>query len=104
MSEIPAQQQLAFFGQSLAVEQIRADLVKPAVEEFVDLQLAVAEFGSHPVQKGVDFVFGESHHASGDLDGARVAHETKGPGQHVSGVRVQGDGAAFDVDWLHWAT
>ena len=71
VSEIPAQQQLSFFGQSLAIEQIGADLVKPPAEEFVDLQLAVAEFGPNPVQKGMDFAFGKSHDPGGDLDGAR---------------------------------
>ena len=36
------------------------------------------------------------------LTGALVAHETKRPGQHMSAVRVQSDGAAFYVDWFHW--
>jgi len=47
--------------------------------------------------------FRKSHNSGGDLNGALVAHETKRPGQHVRAVRVQSDGAAFYVDWLHWA-
>jgi len=60
VSEIPAQQQLPFFGQFLAIET-GADLVKPPAEEVVDFQFTVAEFRSNPLQKGMDFVFGKSH-------------------------------------------
>ena len=80
-----------------------AALFKPPAEEFVDLQLAVAEFGPNPVQKGMDFAFGQSHNPGGYLDGALVAHETKRPGQHVRAVRIQGDRAALYVDGLHRA-
>ena len=101
MSKIPAQQQLPFFGKYLAIEQTGADLVKPPAEKIVDLQLAVAEFGPNLLQKGMDFVFGQSHHAGEDLHGALIAHETKRPGQHMSAVRVQSDGAASYVDLFH---
>src|ERR1044071_9483813 len=50
----------------------------------------------------MDFVFGQSHDPRGDLNGALVAHETKRPGQHMGAVRIQGDGAASYVNWLHW--
>ena len=102
VSEISAQQQLPFFGQSLTIEQIGTDLVKSALEEFVDLQLAVAEFGPDRFQKGMDFAFGQSHHPGGDLYGALVAHQSKRPGQHVRAVGVQSDGAARYVDLFHW--
>ena len=35
----------------LAIEQIGAGLVKPLAEEFVDLQLAVTEFGPAPSKR-----------------------------------------------------
>ena len=51
----------------------------------------------------MDIAFGQSHDPGGDLVGALVAHEPKRPGQHMRAVRVQNDGAAFYVDWLHWS-
>jgi len=87
----------------LAIEQIGADLVKPLLEEFVDLHLALAEFGPNSVQKDMDFAFGQSHNAGRYLDGALVAHETKRPGQHVRAVGIQNDRAALDVDGLYRA-
>ena len=80
-----------------------AALFKPPAEEFVDLQLAVAEFGPNPFQKGMDFALVKSHDPGGDLNRALVAHETKGPGEHMRAVRVQSDCAAPYVDWFHWA-
>ena len=85
----------------MAIEQIGTHRVKPAVEEFVDLQLAAAEFGPHPPEKGMDFVFGKSHDPGGDLNGAMVAHQTKRAGKHMRAVRVQGDGAACHFDFVH---
>jgi hypothetical protein len=85
----------------LAIEQIGADLVKPSVKEFVDLQLAVAEFRSNLFQKDMDCVFGQSHNPGGDLDRALVAHDAEGPRQHMRTVRVQNDRAALYVDWSH---
>src|ERR1700730_1227787 len=98
VSKIPAQQQLPFFGQSLAFEQKGADLFKPPAEEFVDVYLAATEFGADALQKGMDFFFGKSHNPGADLSGALTAADTKRPGQHMRSVRVQGDSAAGDVD------
>ena len=85
----------------MAIEQIGADFVKPPAQEIVDLQLAIAEFGPNPFQKSMDFVLGKSHNPGGDLNRALVAHQTKRPGQHMRGVRVQCDRAASDVDLFH---
>jgi len=60
VGKISTQQQLPFLGQSLAIQQIWTDLVKPPVEEFVDLQLAVAEFGPNLLQKGMDAFSGSA--------------------------------------------
>jgi hypothetical protein len=56
VGEVAAQQQLPFFGQCLAIEQIGADVLKPPAEEFVNLQLPIAEFGSQGLQKSVHFI------------------------------------------------
>jgi hypothetical protein len=43
----------------LRVGQKAAHFAKRPEEEFVDLQLAVTEFGSNTGQKGLDLVFGQ---------------------------------------------
>src|ERR1043165_745785 len=101
MGKIAAQQQFPLRRESLAIEEIGADLVETTAEELVDFQLAVGELGPDTIQKGMDLVLGQSHNTRGDLDGTLIAHETKGPGEHMSAVGVQGDGAAGYVDWLH---
>jgi hypothetical protein len=91
VSKIPAQQQLPFFGQCLAIELIGADLVKPPTEGFVDLQLAVTEFGPNALPSSIRTPSQE-----------RMAHEMKRPVQHMRAVRGRRDGAASYVDLFHW--
>lgn len=101
MSEISAQQQLPFFGEFLAIEQIGPDLVKLTFEELADLWVAVTKFGPHLLQQRMDFAFRKSHDSRADFDGALVAHEAKRPGKHARAVRTQGDVGAFEVDGFH---
>jgi hypothetical protein len=51
VSEIAAQQQFPLLRQSLAIEKIGADFVKPPAEELVDFQLAVGELGPTPSKR-----------------------------------------------------
>ena len=101
MGEISAQQQLPFFGEPLAIEQIRPDLFKLPFEEFADLGVAITKFSPHLLQQRMDFAFRKSHDARADFDGALVAHQSKRPGQYPRAVRVQRDVGAFEVDGFH---